>query len=64
LNISSNPETMRRKILSSAYIAIITALLGLIGLSACRTQTKYGAPPPDRDIQQPATKYGVPVPSE
>lgn len=56
---------MRKRIISPAYLAIITALLTIIGISACKPihQTKYG-PPPDRDIEQPATKYGVPVPSE
>ncbi len=55
---------MRRRFLASAYIAIITALLALIGLSACKTQRKYGAPPPDKDVHQYQTKYGVMVPND
>lgn len=54
---------MRKKILSTIYITLISTILILLGFSSCRTQhqTKYG-PPPERDIEQPMTKYGVPVP--
>jgi len=53
---------MRKKLFAPAYIAIITALLAMIGLSACKAhQTKYGAPPVDYTEPQP-TKYGVPAP--
>lgn len=41
---------MRKRIISPAYLAIITALLTIIGISACKSthQTKYGPPPVDR----------------
>jgi hypothetical protein len=47
---------------SAGLLAALVVLL--IGTSSCkqrRYETKYGAPPPEEQIQEPIMKYGAPV---
>ena len=54
-----------KKFFSVKSAGLLAALIVfLLGTSSCkqrRYQTKYGAPPPDEQIQQPIMKYGAPV---